>query len=587
MDVETGPREQWAPQVNRSLKRRGLLRLGTLVAALTGASAVSGGAADSAHADIIDPTLVGAFVPLAEKGSSLGVATLDEDGKIPLAQLPYLSGTLAPISEGEFPHWRTSPELARATARITLQDTATPDGTGEIVHPSVVYIPKGLSGYTYWLAATPYANDDSALENPCLWASNDGASWVVPMGLTNPIEPKPAPVGGYNSDTQILYQNGKLVCFWRAVEGNGTTGEKIYFRSSTDGINWGPKTATGITSDPTRRSFVSPAVDVVEGQWFMYVVDGKATPRTLYRMSAAGPEGPWSAPEVVTITGSTESPWHIDVHRVGDEWHMLAQGGGPSGGDLFAAVSGDGLSFTAAPHALIPRFSGTDNCYYKSCFIPAVVDGKIGWDAWLTGFGRPHKIGRTRVVFDRDVFDQATANRRVADIVAAQAALFPWLVGDAFSRADAASVGTAPSGQTWTSGHTISSKAAQGGGSSTIETGVADHWATVDFVGTSGEHWILVRYRDGGNRFRIGTDGGFGLKVQKIIGGSIVPIPNNATSPAGKRLGVRCTGSLFQIYVDGIEVYNFKDTDFQTATKVGFQGSGTASRFRNLTVRAS
>lgn len=81
------------PQVAAEVKRRKLLRLGTLVAAFTGSSTISQGCATSAQAGPADKTPSTAYIPTSEKGTPLGVATLDKEAKIPPALLPDLSAT--------------------------------------------------------------------------------------------------------------------------------------------------------------------------------------------------------------------------------------------------------------------------------------------------------------------------------------------------------------------------------------------------------------------------------------------------------------------------------------------------------------
>lgn len=78
------------------LERRGLLRFGTLISALTGASAISAINAKGAQAASGDKTSPNTYVPVAEKGSPSGVATLDENAKIISSQVPDLSATYAP-----------------------------------------------------------------------------------------------------------------------------------------------------------------------------------------------------------------------------------------------------------------------------------------------------------------------------------------------------------------------------------------------------------------------------------------------------------------------------------------------------------
>lgn len=78
------------------IKRRGLLRFGTILTAITGASAVSSLAAGSAQAAPGDKNPPNTYVPLAEKGVPSGVATLDSGSKIPVVQVPDLSTTYWP-----------------------------------------------------------------------------------------------------------------------------------------------------------------------------------------------------------------------------------------------------------------------------------------------------------------------------------------------------------------------------------------------------------------------------------------------------------------------------------------------------------
>lgn len=79
--------EQVASAWDTHFRRRGLLRLGTLVASLTGASTISAVAAHGAPGDKIP---LNAYVPTAEKGAPSGVATLDVGSRIPYSQLPDL-----------------------------------------------------------------------------------------------------------------------------------------------------------------------------------------------------------------------------------------------------------------------------------------------------------------------------------------------------------------------------------------------------------------------------------------------------------------------------------------------------------------
>lgn len=94
MASELGRKDPTVSHNDPGVKRRGLLRFGTLITAFTGASAISAIGASSAHAGAGDKTPPNTYVPIAEKGAPLGVAALDSNSKVPLAQLPDLSAKL-------------------------------------------------------------------------------------------------------------------------------------------------------------------------------------------------------------------------------------------------------------------------------------------------------------------------------------------------------------------------------------------------------------------------------------------------------------------------------------------------------------
>lgn len=79
-------------KANRAVRRRGLLTLGALI---TGVSAVSGLGSNRANAAQSAQNLPNAYVPIAEKGVASGVATLDDQCKIPAEQIPDLSASVA------------------------------------------------------------------------------------------------------------------------------------------------------------------------------------------------------------------------------------------------------------------------------------------------------------------------------------------------------------------------------------------------------------------------------------------------------------------------------------------------------------
>ena len=264
----------------------------------------------------------------------------------------------------------------RDDAALRLLTIPTYEGSGMVVHPSVYFSPDGWNGYCYWMAMTPYPLGDSTKENPSILCSVDGSTWAVPTGLTNPIDAYPGGIA-YNSDPYLTVDStGLMWCWWRtAFRSIGP--EVIAHRTSTDGVTWSTMAVEwNYDYAVTGYRLISPSViPQKDGTWVMYAVDILATPYKVVRSTRATNDT-WSALQTVAIMGgaSAAQPWHIDVHKVGDEWQMLVTDSSERGGDLWAAVSHDGLNF-AAGSKFVARGTGWNSAYYKSCFVPATQEG--------------------------------------------------------------------------------------------------------------------------------------------------------------------------------------------------------------------
>jgi hypothetical protein len=276
-----------------------------------------------------------------------------------------------------------------ATARNAAAPLATPQPYtgGELVHPSVFYREGGWNGFPYWMAVTPYAHSDAQYENPSLYCSLDGQEWRVPPGIHNPLVAKPARDRRYNSDPHLVPDpDGRLHLFYRAAGGDGN--DTLFLTSSRDGRAWtAPKVVLDVDLADERQ--LSPAV-VFDGQaWSMYYVDSSSFPYVIRRRSAARPEGPWSEPREVT---GIQAPahkmlWHLDAFRWRGGTVLLVDTTEiyrtQDGGQLFFAVSADGLAFTRGEKPVLAPGPGWDRSLYRSCCVP--VGDRLG--LWYSAWG--------------------------------------------------------------------------------------------------------------------------------------------------------------------------------------------------------
>src|SRR5690349_7627397 len=87
---------------------------------------------------------------------------------------------------------------------LVVLNLATFDGSGQVVHPDVVFLPHSWDNGQARLAMaiTPYPYGDAGRENPSLFVSEAGDTWAVPATATNPIV---QPTAGYLSDPALVF----------------------------------------------------------------------------------------------------------------------------------------------------------------------------------------------------------------------------------------------------------------------------------------------------------------------------------------------------------------------------------------------
>lgn len=241
------------------------------------------------------------------------------------------------------------------------------------------------NGKRYWMAFTPYPGGDSAYENPSIVCSDDGTTWAVPDGLTNPIDAAPGDPS-FNADTEILIgQDDEMYCFY--MDSNGSTQNRALVRSSADGVTWGDEAALFTTA---WKGFASPAVIWDGSQYVMWYVDAAVSPYKLYRRTCATPDGTWSAATLCTAPvppGYAKDLWHLDIVLDSGTYYCfmtlctVATGG--QGTILWLYRSSDGLSFLPdANFLLIPSTgAGWDN---ERIYRATAVKTAGGFDLWYS-----------------------------------------------------------------------------------------------------------------------------------------------------------------------------------------------------------
>lgn len=241
------------------------------------------------------------------------------------------------------------------------------DGSGQAMHPKVLYFSQKWNGWTYWMAYTPYPKTIDDYENPSIVVSQDGIHWRVPPKLINPVIPAPRDVkaGGHNSDPHLVMRNNIMELWYRYNPGKGceltnNSISSIYRVTSRDGVNWSsPELIFKSYLNGKKYYFFSPAVLYENGKYKLWFASGNGA--VIYTESKDCIK--WSDPVSIAMSVPGFCPWHLDVIHSNSNYEMVfcAYPKGQASKDvqsLFYANSVDGLTWSNIKQILKP-YSGT------------------------------------------------------------------------------------------------------------------------------------------------------------------------------------------------------------------------------------
>jgi hypothetical protein len=264
---------------------------------------------------------------------------------------------------------------------------ATPDGSGQTVHPDFVAMPAGWAFSHQYLLMTPYPNGNPGFENPSIFTESAPLTWTPPAGVTNPIA---TPLRGYLSDPDAVAvpETNELWVYYRQVESHN----EVYVIRSSDGEHY---TAPQLVASADNHDLVSPAV-VRRGptDWMMWSVKSGAgctasSTSVELRRSTNGLD--WSPPEKVSLSqGGGYWPWHIEVQWIPSRQEYWALFNGKTPGSctttaLFLATSPDGVTWKTFPSPVLVRGASPElaDVVYRSTF--SYDDATDVIDFWYSG----------------------------------------------------------------------------------------------------------------------------------------------------------------------------------------------------------
>jgi len=195
----------------------------------------------------------------------------------------------------------------------TRLNVPTYDGSGQVVHPSVVYSPAAISGFKWWMAMTPYPNSNDQKEDPSILASNDGIEWVVPAGVTNPLVPTPPGASDHNSDCDLLLvELDGVKTFWMFYRDTVSLNDTIWKITSTDGIVWNSPVSMWVGASQGRT--LSPTVFLANSKFVAMTVE---LPGSILSRRVSDDGDAWGSSLPVTLNNvpAGKHPWHVSARK--------------------------------------------------------------------------------------------------------------------------------------------------------------------------------------------------------------------------------------------------------------------------------
>ena len=254
--------------------------------------------------------------------------------------------------------------------RLTIASPYHDDGG--LVHPHVLEFYNGFRGYRYIVAITPYHLTNEALENPCIYGSNDLINFDLLDGFEQPLDVRPTPTfsNGHNSDNVLAYdpKTGELICIWRQTLRNpnndGVRVDALWMRKTKDGYNWTERERIFKSTDHVLAGGAgSPAIvyDIDSGYWYMYVntLSSYTDAMRLFRAKNLK-ENAWEYVATLTLPFK---PWHHDIKILGNKVCMLVYCSPPDH-TIYFGIADDFTNFTWTQNLLL------ENNAYKASFVP-------------------------------------------------------------------------------------------------------------------------------------------------------------------------------------------------------------------------
>lgn len=261
-------------------------------------------------------------------------------------------------------------------------------------HPCVIELARPLRGYKYLMVQTPYYENRPEEENPCVYGSNDMATWKMLEDMPQPLDETPTwdealdGKKGYLSDPWWTYDHitKELYCCYRKAY---TVGDKTYnltdimqllYRKTSNGINWTKPQKLFNDTQNGVDPLISPAIiyDFKNHVWCMFYFKSIRGFAMRTNPDFRNPNT-WSDPidlgyeSWIAANNPPQLGWHLDVRYIGDR--LFAMINDSSNAKLYMAYADkdDLTQWTFTSNSVLNTPPPRNSCY-KGSFIAVPVD---------------------------------------------------------------------------------------------------------------------------------------------------------------------------------------------------------------------
>ncbi|QFF99857.1 hypothetical protein PB01_14050 [Psychrobacillus glaciei] len=514
-------------------------------------------------------------------------------------------------------------------------DIETYDGSNQPTHPSVKFFENKWNGFHYWMAYTPYPNNNSDLENPCVVASNDGTNWVTPSGLINPLDVgSKYGQGAYLSDTHLVYRpdTNTLECWYRGIYGSPVV-EHLFRRTTNDGINWTSVESMYSIQSANSASLISPVVlwDNSVKKYLIWIIFSVSQTNRYLKYYESTDGKAWTFIRDIRIDDPSGRyiMWHFDIIKssVGYEFVGSYQDGGQFDkiNYLCYAKSSDNITYSKPDTILGSGYKGSfdDLELYRPClvrmsnYIMLYYGAQKDRAIWHIGLIKAPNINvLVNLLADKDIQESKTSlllklndletrtfalEQAVLNIPDLPSSVQTTVLSDTFDRVNGG-LGVADTGQAWVVNNTFDivggkAKAGSGDGNNyaTTNAGASNFTAEITITcGTSGSGTFTFRGLDAlspswRDCFAVvmAKDAN---KIELMRHMDTVIGNHNITLLTGQEylIKVVCGGASIKVYLDDVEILNAIDSAYFSQTQVGMYqwGANGTFLFDDLSVKA-